>query len=66
MAPPIPRILPVPECSGSPIVDGGPRSDSVQVRDGSYPANGGKSSGEVSDISMTIEAPKRGGGLRLY
>lgn len=66
MAPPIPKILPAPEWSGSPMVEGGPSLGAVQVNDGSYPGKGGKSSGEVMDTSMDNIAELRGGGFILY
>ena len=59
-----------------PIVDGGPSEGAVQVKEGSY---GGRSSGEVRDISISLGSPEwieilwfmfivseAGGGLRLY
>ena len=38
-----------------PIVDGGPSEGAVHVKEGSY---GGKSSGEVRDISISLGSPE--------
>ena len=74
----IPRMLPPPEwlTSGSPIVEGGPSEGAVQVREGSYPGRGGRSSGEVRERSimppsearerLCMWGTVREGGLRLY
>ena len=72
----MPRTLPVPELltSGSPMVEGGPSEGAVQVKEGSYPGSGGKSSGEVSDMSINRSESIEWlgfiivseGGLRLY
>jgi len=68
----MPRIEPAPEwlTSASPMVLGGPSEGAVQVREGSYPGRGGRSSGEVRDRSMVKEVLLalmifNGGGFKL-